>query len=188
MVRNLILQDIVDANLIKYLNVSMDDLIMPYEPPSGHNKFDSDDKFRKFFHDDTNLMNHLMDKYVSNRELRMFYNSNPTKSLTSFQKEKPKSNNEEIIREVFFKKYRKEDFVCLYDNAEAKFKIYPSSTIVKINEANLNPLLKLKDYIENITKPYKRMINDSQLRLVDRTFAGIVASKQHGLWKLGADG
>ena len=150
-VRNLMSRDVVDADLTKSLRMSMDDLIMPYEPPSDHNKFDSDEKFKKFFHDRTKLMKHLIDKYVSNIELRTFHDSSPTKSLSSFQKEKPKSNTEEIIRGVFFKKYRKEDFVYLYDNTEAKFKIYPSSTIVKINEANLNPLLKLKDYIENIT-------------------------------------
>ena len=187
-VRNLMSRDVVDADLTKSLRMSMDDLIMPYEPPSDHNKFDSDEKFKKFFHDRTKLMKHLIDKYVSNIELRTFHDSSPTKSLSYFKKEKPKSNTEEIIRGVFFKKYRKEDFVYLYDNTEAKFKIYPSSTIVKIDEAHLCRLLKVKELIESTLKPYRRIFNDSVLRMDDRPFADKVVTKQNKMWQLGADG
>lgn len=184
--RNLMSRDVVDADLTKSLKMSMDDLIMPYEPPSDHNKFDSDENFKKFFHDRTQLMKHLIDKYVSNIELRTFHDSSPTKSLSYFKKEKPKSNTEEIIRGVFFKKFRKEDFVCLY--TEAKLEIYPSSTIVKINEAHFRYLLEVKELIESTLKPYTRILNDSVLRMDDRPLSGKVATKQNTLWQLGADG
>ena len=121
---------------MKCFEMSMDDLIYPYDPPSGHNKFDSDEGFRKFFHHKTNLMKHLIQKYVTIRELKTF-------GLGSFKKEKPKSSaTEEEIRKVFFRKYQMEDCVLHFKNRELE--IFPSSPIAKVDEAKLNELLEIK--------------------------------------------
>ena len=163
-----------------------------FKPPYNALKFASNQKFRQFFRGKHAIMVHLLNTYVSWREVEYFQKENKTASLVSFHKVRGKfKHDDNNLNEAFFNLYSYEDFVYISLEELGGFEILPSATIIKIDERQLLYGQMLKRALEKNIRPLERILFDSKQNWSDSkplNLAKKIRTKSRSVWNLQADG